>query len=91
MRAWEDFLALGVTEIREFGATSIQVVRRLRSMLEELHDSVPPEHRGAVELEIARLDATVEKSWERSVDRDLAKTADGQGIGGPARMFSGSP
>ena len=30
---WEDFLALGVTEIREYGATSIQVMRRLRAML----------------------------------------------------------
>ena len=32
---WDDFLALAVTEIREYGATSIQVVRRLRAMLEE--------------------------------------------------------
>jgi hypothetical protein len=25
VRRWEDFLALGITEIREFGSTSIQV------------------------------------------------------------------
>lgn len=82
-RRWEDFLALGVTEIREYGATSIQVVRRLRAMLEELRDTVRPEHRAAVETELARLDASVEESWRGSVDRDLALLADGQGIGGP--------
>ena len=41
------------------GAGSIQVVRRMRAMLEELHDEVLPEHRPAVEEELARLDATV--------------------------------
>ncbi len=35
---WDDFLALAVTEIREYGATSIQGVRRLRAMLESSAD-----------------------------------------------------
>ncbi len=30
---WEDFVRLAVTEIRQFGGASIQVVRRLRAML----------------------------------------------------------
>ena len=89
MRAWEDFLALGVTEIREYGATSVQIPRRLRSMLEELHNAVSPENREAVERELTRLDATVEESWRSSVDRDLAVAADGQGIGGPATPAPG--
>ena len=58
-RHWEDFLALGVTEIREYGSPSIQVMRRLRAMLEDLDEAVPPECRGAVASELARLDATV--------------------------------
>lgn len=92
MRAWEDFLTLGVTEIREYGATSVQIPRRLRSMLEELHNAVSPANREAVERELTRLDATVEESWQSSVDRDLAVTADGQGIGGPAiRVRGDSP
>ena len=44
-----------------------------------------PEHRQAVEDELARLDATVAGALEHSVDLDLASTADGQGIGGPER------
>ena len=41
---FEDFLALGVTEIREYGGASIQVVRRLRAALLELESSVLPEY-----------------------------------------------
>ena len=88
-RRWDDFLALGVTEIREYGARSIQVVRRLRAMLEELHDSVPPECHSAVEQELARLDATVAAHWSDSIDLDLARAAGPQGIGGPSSSGRG--
>jgi uncharacterized membrane protein len=83
-RTWEDFLALGVTEIRDYGARAIQVNRRLRAVLEELRDEVRPEHRPAVENELARLDASVARSFAGSPDLDRAATADHQGIGGPA-------
>ncbi len=59
-RRWEEFLALGVTEIRQYGGSAIQVVRRLHAMLEELEDAVRPEHRAAVADELARLQKTVE-------------------------------
>ena len=82
MRLWEDYLTLGTTEIREYGATTIQVMRRLRAMLEELRGEVRPEHRAAVEDELARLDATVARSYGDSVDLDRASIPDAQGIGG---------
>ena len=75
---------LGVTEIRVYGANSIQVVRRLRAMLDGLLETVPPEHRAAVEDELARLDATVETAFSTSVDGDRAGLPDRQGIGGSA-------
>jgi uncharacterized membrane protein len=81
-RSWEDYLTLGVTEIREYGSTAIQVMRRMRAMLEELRDVVRPEHRPAVEEELARLDVTVKRTFANSVDLDRANTADPQGIGG---------
>ena len=56
---WEDFVALGLTEIREYGATSVQVTRRLRALLVDLLEVVRPEHRAALEEELRRLDATV--------------------------------
>ena len=81
---WEDFVTLAFTEIREFGATSVQIMRRLRALLEELLETVRPEHRAALEEELRRLDATVADTWHQSVDLDLASAADGQGIGAPA-------
>ena len=81
---WEDFVTLGLTEIREYGATSVQITRRLRALLEELLETVRPEHRAAVEEELRRLEATVAESWRDSVDLDRAAVADRQGIGDPA-------
>ena len=81
-RGWEDYLTLGVTEIREYGSTAIQVMRRMRAMLEELRDEVRAEHRPAVEEELARLQTTVARAFDGSVDLDRANTADPQGIGG---------
>ncbi len=80
---WDEYLSLGVTEIRLYGATAIQVVRRLRAMLERLEESVRPEYRAAVETELARLDATVGERFGDSVDLAAANAADRQGIGGP--------
>ena len=85
-RRWEEFVTLGLTEIREFGATSVQIMRRLRALLEELLEAVRPEHRAALEEELRRLDATVADVWGDSVDFDRASASDGQGIGGPARV-----
>lgn len=82
VRTWEQYVSLGVTEIREYGATSIQVMRRMRAMLEELRRDVRPEHRSAVEEELARLDATVTSTFGSSPDRDRAGVPDTQGIGG---------
>jgi uncharacterized membrane protein len=82
VRGWEHYLMLGVTEIREYGSSAIQVMRRLRAMLEELQTEVRPEHRAALEEELARLDATVLRCFGDSVDLDRASTADPQGIGG---------
>jgi uncharacterized membrane protein len=82
-RSWKDYLSLSTDEIREYGAGGIQIMRRLRALLEELHDEVRPEYRAAVKDELRRLDATVERSWQDSVDFERAKIADTQGIGGP--------
>jgi uncharacterized membrane protein len=84
VRRWTDYLTLSVTEIREYGASSIQVVRRLRAMLDELSESVLPERRQAVVRELERLDEAVSAKWGGTVDHDLAGVSDRQGIGGPA-------
>ena len=39
---WEDYLELGVSEIRQYGATSPQVCRRLRALLVDLEATCLP-------------------------------------------------
>jgi uncharacterized membrane protein len=86
VRRWEDYLELGVTEIREYGATSVQVARRLRALLIQLLADAPPPHRIAVEAELSKLDVSVAESFPTDADRTLAGESDRQGIGGPARV-----
>jgi uncharacterized membrane protein len=83
-RRWQDVVELSFTEIRQYGGSSAQVVRRLRALLEDLRGRVLPECRPAVEDELARLDATVAAHWSDTVDLDRARVPDGQGIGGPS-------
>jgi uncharacterized membrane protein len=80
LRRWEDFLDLGLSEIRQYGADSTQVCRRLRSLLEDLLEEVRPEHRPAVEAQLADLDATVAMISD-PVTRAIAAGRDRQGIG----------
>ena len=89
-RTWDDYLTLAVTEIREYGASAIQVMRGLRALLEDLQESVRPGHRPAVDAEIAKLDATVAAGFAGSVDKDQAQARDRQGIGGPGASTAGS-
>ena len=82
IHAWEDYLTLAVTEIRQYGASGIQVMRKLHAMLEDLREDVRPERSAAVVEELARLDSTLAAHWANTVDLDRAMIADGQGIGG---------
>lgn len=85
VRTWPDILMLAVTEIREYGGGSIQVVRRLHALLDELLGLVLPENRAAVDKELRRLDATIAAHFADNVDMDLARDRDAQGIGGPTK------
>ena len=83
---FEDYLSLGVTEIRIYGSASIQVMRRLRSALLELQLSVLPEYVPAVTAELERLDVTAASAFGDTPDATRALRGDRQGIGGPPRL-----
>jgi uncharacterized membrane protein len=78
---WEDFVHLTFTEIRHFGAGSIQIARRLRSMLEVLIGALPKHRHAALCNELALLDRDVEKQFTFPEDRFLARIPDPQGLG----------
>jgi uncharacterized membrane protein len=79
---WEDFVVLAVTEIRQYGGGSIQVVRRMRAMLEDLVRTLPPERAPAVQQELKILKKTAERFFEDPDDRARANVSDAQGVGG---------
>lgn len=84
-RGWEDYLQLAVTEIREYGARSTQICRRLRALLEGLLDTLPADHLPAVRTELELLEEAVEREFTDPVRRATARTSDRQGIGGGHR------
>jgi uncharacterized membrane protein len=79
---WEDYVHLACTEIRHCGAGSIQIVRRMRSMLENLMQTLPPHRHAELRQQLELLDRTVEGSYASPEDRALARMPDPQGMGG---------
>jgi len=78
---WEDFLVLAFDEIRYCGANSIQVMRRLRALLEDLKEHVPPERRPALQRYLTRVDNGIRRTFEDADDRKDALEEDRQGLG----------
>jgi uncharacterized membrane protein len=82
-RTFEDYLQLAVTEIREYGATSTQICRRLLAMLTELAERCGPENAAVVAAELANLERTIAGHAQDPVDLAVAHTPDRQGLGAP--------
>ena len=61
---WEDFLRLAFDEIRSCGATSVQVMRRMRALMSDLIAALPEERRPALEHQRERLDRAIALSFE---------------------------
>jgi uncharacterized membrane protein len=83
--AWEDFVLLGITEIRHFGANSIQVMRRLCAMLEHLIEILPAERVPLLEQQRDLIHASVDRKFKDPLDRVRAEIPDFQGLGGRSR------
>jgi uncharacterized membrane protein len=79
---WTDFVSLAVTEIRHFGASSMQVVCRLQAMLKHLLRVLPEGRKGALQQELQLLQRAIERNFPDKEDRAHASIGDLQGIGG---------
>ena len=80
-RSWSEYLDIGVTEIRQYGAVSPQICRRLRAMLEDLRDGVPLARRAVVQSQLDSLDRATDAAFADPVERALARMSDRQGLG----------
>jgi uncharacterized membrane protein len=83
---WEDMVCLAVTEIRHFGGGSIQIVRRLRAMLEDLIKNLHEVRAAPLRRELAVLKRTAERLFPDPEDRALAEVSDAQGVGGAKEL-----
>jgi uncharacterized membrane protein len=82
MPTWDDYLALAFDEIRQYGATSVQVMRRLRSALTGIAESLTdPERSQAVRQYLAHLDLAIQRSELDAEDQAIARQEDRQGLG----------
>ena len=83
---WEDFVHLTRTEIRHCGAGSIQIMRRMRSMLDNLIQTLPRHRHAELRPQLELLDRTIEGYYPFPEDKALARIGDPQGLGGTLGM-----
>lgn len=82
MPTWEDYLTLAFDEIRQFGASSIQVMRRLRAALTGLAEATTiPTSSEAIQRYLKHLDQGIERSLLDAEDKTMARLEDRQGLG----------
>jgi uncharacterized membrane protein len=82
---WEDFIELSFSEIRHYGADNLQVVRRLRALLDNLVQTLPEYRHSALLQQTTLLDREIAKRFACPEEVALAQVADTQGLGGRAR------
>jgi uncharacterized membrane protein len=81
--SWDDLVALALDEIRFCGATSVQVMRRVRALLRDLTEHVLPERRSALEHFLVRVDNGIRRDFADTGDQHDALEQDRQGLGMP--------
>lgn len=86
---WDDFVRLAFDEIRYFGATSVQVMRRMKALVADLIDALPPERRPPLVHYQKRLDETIAKSFTTAEEKEEASVEDRQGLGTPRADVAG--
>jgi uncharacterized membrane protein len=84
---WEDFVHLAFSEIRSYGASNLQIVRRLRAMIENLVQTLPAHRHPALLVELSLLEREIARHFSYPEELALAHIADAQGLGG----HSGKP
>src|SRR5262249_15881719 len=79
--SWDDFLRLALDEIRFCGANSVQVMRRMKALIENLLTILPPERHEALRHWEKRLESTIGRTFADAEEKQDALVADRQGLG----------
>jgi uncharacterized membrane protein len=86
---WDDLTGLAFDEICAYGATSVQVMRRMNALVTDLRQAVPEERRSTLGYWETRLKAKVARSFPDNEERMEAMREDRQGLGAPRQHPSG--
>jgi len=78
---WDDLTRLAFDEICAYGATSVQVMRRMNALITDLRQAVPEERRSTLNYWETRLKAAVARSFPDNEERMEATREDRQGLG----------
>jgi uncharacterized membrane protein len=81
--AWADLLRLALDEIRVYGAGSVQVMRRMNALVNDLVTVLPEGRRPALRHWDVRLKNTIARSFTDGEDQQEASQEDRQGLGMP--------
>jgi uncharacterized membrane protein len=79
---WDDFTDLAFSEIRACGASNLQIVRRLRAMIENLKETLPSYRQEELKRQLSLLDREAKRLFHYPEEVALAAIADSQGLGG---------
>jgi uncharacterized membrane protein len=79
---WNDFVQLTFSEIRQFGAGSLQVVRRMHAMIDNVRQNLPERRWPAVREQSELLNSAAQRLFVFPRDLALARVSDSQGLGG---------
>ena len=78
---WPDYVALALDEIRQYGAGSIQIARRLRYLLLDLKVVAPAYRQEPLDRQMRLLDAAIEARYDMLEDRRSAAEPSPSGMG----------
>ena len=79
---WQDFVHLAFSEIRCCGSDNLQIVRRLRAMIDNLIQTLPAQCHPPLQQELSLLDREITRNFVYPEELALARIADSQGLGG---------
>jgi len=81
MPTWDHYLTLAFDEIRQFGASSVQIMRRLRATLTGLEEATTASRAIAIHQYLQHLDWAIERAQLDARDKQTALQEDQQGLG----------
>jgi uncharacterized membrane protein len=79
--SWDDYLLLGLDEILACGANSVQVMRRMKALIQNLTAVLPAGRHAALRHWEKRLQGPISRSFPDAEEEREASVADRQGLG----------